>query len=449
MTTRDRQTGTRTPRSPLRGALGLLLFPLCLGLGPFAGGAEAQEREGRDGVWAAGDKARLGVYLEERCEGEAAIEARVRGFCPETPAVELVIIGGPADRAGIRADDILLTIDGISLGTEEGRLALGRLVRGVPVEIEVTRDSGRIAIEVVPEVMTLDRRVAVRSRFGHGDAEPEIEVFRMPDLHADLESIEVRLDSLRVGGDAFVFFNQDSSGQLTVEVGTPEKAERLVTALRSRQREIARQMRELEGRHPEPLEGAVALAEVLEELPIEIRIRSPRAVWENEELARRLEEVRATSLRSARVRLDSLVRLRSRVHVEVRDSAGQVLVSPPERQFEVVELGFAGPALPGELQALFVTDMRVAGAEFRELTPELAEYFQGADAGLLVLRVVPGTPAARLGLRGGDVVTEANGRICWDVGTLRSILSRADDSGGTTVKWIRKGASYSGNITGL
>jgi hypothetical protein len=289
----------------------------------------------------------------------------------------------------------------------------------------------------------------VRSRFGHGDAEPEIEVFRMPDLHADLESIEVRLDSLRVGGDAFVFFNQDSSGQLTVEVGTPEKAERLVTALRSRQREIARQMRELEGRHPEPLEGAVALAEVLEELPIEIRIRSPRAVWENEELARRLEEVRATSLRSARVRLDSLVRLRSRVHVEVRDSAGQVLVSPPERQFEVVELGFAGPALPGELQALFVTDMRVAGAEFRELTPELAEYFQGADAGLLVLRVVPGTPAARLGLRGGDVVTEANGRICWDVGTLRSILSRADDSGGTTVKWIRKGASYSGNITGL
>lgn len=83
--------------------------------------------------------------------------------------------------------------------------------------------------------------------------------------------------------------------------------------------------------------------------------------------------------------------------------------------------------------------LRTAGAEFRPLTPELAEYFSGAEEGMLVLRVVPGTPAARLGLRPGDVVTEAAGEPVTSPSELRSVFVRYPERDSVVVKWIRKG----------
>ncbi len=50
----------------------------------------------------------------------------------------------------------------------------------------------------------------------------------------------------------------------------------------------------------------------------------------------------------------------------------------------------------------------IAGASVTGLNAELGEPF-GADRGLLVLRVLPGTPAEASGLRGGDVILSANG----------------------------------------
>ena len=50
----------------------------------------------------------------------------------------------------------------------------------------------------------------------------------------------------------------------------------------------------------------------------------------------------------------------------------------------------------------------VAGAQLQKFD-ELKAYF-GVDSGVLVLRVFPGTPAARAGLKGGDVITKANGK---------------------------------------
>lgn len=67
----------------------------------------------------------------------------------------------------------------------------------------------------------------------------------------------------------------------------------------------------------------------------------------------------------------------------------------------------------------------VAGAEFSELNPALAEYFEGAREGLLVLRVAPGSPAARAGLQPGDVVTRANGEPVRTTAELRRIVARA------------------------
>ena len=128
-------------------------------------------------------------------------------------------------------------------------------------------------------------------------------------------------------------------------------------------------------------------------------------VVESRELASRLETVRDRTLHIARTQLDSLARLQ----------AGVVRAPAPE-------LGRG----------------RVAGAEFREMTPELAEYFHGQEDGLLVLRVIPGTPAGRLGLRGGDIVVEVIGRpVRTDMEFRREIAAASDEP--AKVKWVRKG----------
>lgn len=68
----------------------------------------------------------------------------------------------------------------------------------------------------------------------------------------------------------------------------------------------------------------------------------------------------------------------------------------------------------------------VAGAELTSMEPDLAEYFRGVRDGVLVLRVASGTPAARAGLRPGDVITEAGGRRLDSPAALRALLSRPD-----------------------
>ena len=78
----------------------------------------------------------------------------------------------------------------------------------------------------------------------------------------------------------------------------------------------------------------------------------------------------------------------------------------------------------------------IAGAEFTDLDPAMKTYF-GTDRGLLTLRVVPETPAARAGLQPGDVVKKANGREVGRVGNLRTLLF---ESGGTIkLEVLRKG----------
>lgn len=78
----------------------------------------------------------------------------------------------------------------------------------------------------------------------------------------------------------------------------------------------------------------------------------------------------------------------------------------------------------------------VAGAEFTELTPGLAGYFDGTREGLLVLRVGARTPAAEAGLREGDVVVEAAGRPVREIGDLRRAVR---DSESPTLTVVRKG----------
>jgi serine protease Do len=49
------------------------------------------------------------------------------------------------------------------------------------------------------------------------------------------------------------------------------------------------------------------------------------------------------------------------------------------------------------------------GVQLNSLTPELAEYFGARDGGVLVARVTSDSPAAKAGLKAGDVITSVDG----------------------------------------
>jgi membrane-associated protease RseP (regulator of RpoE activity) len=151
-------------------------------------------------------------------------------------------------------------------------------------------------------------------------------------------------------------------------------------------------------------------------LPAEGRAHSRRLILEDAPLARRLESVHREALAAARTRIDSILHVRG------------------ERR--------AAPAPDAPAPSTY----RLAGAEFQTLTSELAEYF-AVDTGVLVLRVIPETPADRLGLRGGDVVVEVGGQATSDVTTLRALIAEALARGREPqVKWNRKGAELRGNL---
>jgi S1-C subfamily serine protease len=137
---------------------------------------------------------------------------------------------------------------------------------------------------------------------------------------------------------------------------------------------------------------------------------------------------------TVRIPLDSLALeaadLQRRIRVLIADSLG-----PRLREFEEVRM----PQLREQLRRadsawvhafpdglVFEVGRRaVAGAEFSELSPELADYFEGAREGLLVLRVAAESPAARAGLQPGDVVVRANGDPVRTTADLRRSVARA------------------------
>lgn len=79
---------------------------------------------------------------------------------------------------------------------------------------------------------------------------------------------------------------------------------------------------------------------------------------------------------------------------------------------------------------------RVAGAELVDVKPELASYF-GVDGGVLIVDIVPGSPAARAGIRPGDVITRVDERTVRTVEALR--LSIAAVRGDVPLAFVREG----------
>jgi serine protease Do/serine protease DegQ len=93
-----------------------------------------------------------------------------------------------------------------------------------------------------------------------------------------------------------------------------------------------------------------------------------------------------------------------------------------------VGIGFAIPInMVRELTNQLVKHGRIQrgqlGVYIQDLTPELAQAFgMDRNAGAVISQIVPDSPAARAGLREGDVVTEVNGRRIDDAADLRNAV---------------------------
>jgi S1-C subfamily serine protease len=119
-----------------------------------------------------------------------------------------------------------------------------------------------------------------------------------------------------------------------------------------------------------------------------------------------------TTLRARRSSADSaarIVRLRS-------------VIAQQDSQL-VREMAYAGAAR-SNLVARIGSRTAIAGAEVAQLNADLAAYFGGAD-GVLVIASPPDSPAARAGLRAGDVVYAVNDSTITTVGELLDLVGTA------------------------
>lgn len=320
--------------------------------------------------------------------------------CQPRIVVESVIQGAPAERAGLRPGDAIVALQGTPIAAGRLELLASHLTAGDSVRLRVARSG--VEREIVAVADRRPARLVVQSLKAPGSLQS-----------ADLPTVLVLGDSL---------------------IG--RNLERLAMAPGG----------SYAVRHPD---GRTEYR----------RAPSRSGGWSRDELDRRVSRLVACAGRSdwaahpapaphveqIRLRADSLrvligERALTRAAAERATGAapmGRINAAPPA-------IGPAGsPAsLPpgvsvrsnpdGSFYVLRFEDHAaaaergVAGAEVTGLEPELARYFRGVDAGVLVLRVSPGTPAEKAGLRPGDVITAGGGTLVADVPTLRRLLALPD-----------------------
>jgi serine protease Do len=109
-------------------------------------------------------------------------------------------------------------------------------------------------------------------------------------------------------------------------------------------------------------------------------------------------------------------------------------------------IGFAVPVdLARYVMERIITEGKVIrgylGVYVQELTPELAKAFNIPDGvGALVGGVVTNSPAARVGMREGDVIIEMNNKKVDDSRGLRLAIAQAEPNSSATFKVSREGA---------
>lgn len=286
----------------------------------------------------------------------------------ETITVEEVMEGSGAAEAGVRAGDVVVSIDGeraderrmaeLAAGLEPGdrvRLVLRRDGRERTVDVTAREDVCPLRTMLSHEPFTV--MCATRdSADGDADADERCErefVYRLRDGFEDMhEKMPFRVYTESGDSGTWIrFFGPDGPGDsIFIDLDS----------VRMMSEVVALQMDSLRRLIPFTFEMA-----------------------------------------------DSLRMLMPSIEIEMRDAAE--------------ELHAHGLML----RSLELGARALAGANLTELNDDLAEYFE-ADDGVLVTRVEEGTPAARAGLRGGDVVVEVNGDDVHDLDDVRRLAARAE-----------------------
>ncbi|HZF02253.1 MAG TPA: DegQ family serine endoprotease [Methylomirabilota bacterium] len=116
-------------------------------------------------------------------------------------------------------------------------------------------------------------------------------------------------------------------------------------------------------------------------------------------------------------------------------------------------VGFAVPInMARRVMNSLITHGKVArgylGIHPQDLTADLAKAFGLANqGGALVGGIFPNTPAAKAGVKSGDIITEFNGKPVTDAHTLTLMVSDCAPGSDATVKVIRKGAAKTFTVT--
>lgn len=407
--------------------------------------AEGQAREG--GGW-------LGVGLISFSECLEGPEAPV-DECRHTLVVGGLVHGGPADRAGLTAGDTLVAVDGQPLaeGLEDGTFR--RVTPGDTVSLLVGRPGGRVEVDVVP-VSRPDSLAIVQYHGSGGHAGSRARyLLAIPEPAV--------LDSLRASTSR----DADLAVPTRVSVVAAERVKEIPLgpeagmspAARSRERLAemrarARQFQRRALRETRELRREMA-GEMAEARRSERLVDEEWKRWVSEELQPRLQVIYDSVLAVARERMDSLrsvyPSMRARVSSEAMDSLHPGVPRPPVReslrrarpQAPSRAPGADRPGRPPSPEELGMPGNRIAGAELKPLNPGLAEFFGGTERGLVVLQVLTGTPAHRIGLRPGDVIVEAGGHPVSSAEGLRHALMEHSP---VEIRWLRRGRSLADTL---
>ena len=326
------------------------------------------------------------------------------GSCESRVVIESVVEGAPADRAGLRPGDALVSLNGSPPGRSL-QLASSRLSVGDSVRLRVVRD-GR-ARELLAVAGRRPDRPPLTFRTRRQDGL----------LSSDAPVIRVRADTLVARNIELTGFRGSRGYWITTEDG------------------------EAEYRRTNRFSGDAMDRQVVDLLLCAARHQSaatpaPRAVRVDvRELQAQADSVREVLVRRSQARQPEA---RSVYAYRVRD--GVSLAPAPDLPQRPGAPATASVYAFSVADHLAAAERGIAGAEVTELEPELADYFRGARDGLLVLRVAPGTPAARAGLRPGDVITAGAGRALDSVRDLRLLLTLPDPTP-VELRVVRQGRS--------
>jgi len=117
-----------------------------------------------------------------------------------------------------------------------------------------------------------------------------------------------------------------------------------------------------------------------------------------------------------------------------------------ERSWRQVAPGEDFKINPGDGNFMFAFANRRIGISTQSLTKQLADYFGAKDGGILITSVSENSPAAKAGLKAGDVITTVDGEKVASPGDISRAINKKDD-GDVSLTVLRDHSSRTVKVT--